>query len=486
MSRRDPSAAIAAVHNIGAEQALLGCVLRRDSAYFDIHNDINSPDFYDPRHRLIWETITKIASAKKGRFNADTVSDFLSRDTEAGNAVSRDYLEALIDAVADPSALRGYVESVVDLSRTRRMIAALREAERSLISRDPDMPLADVVEAINSNILDAGRLDRTTQRTLASYAEEVYIKLDALGSGKAKGDTFRWGLQAMDNACGPAIPGNFHVIGGRAEMGKTALALGVAMALAKQAPGAIIEMDMRGDTVAERAVSRITQIPANRITRGEVYDSGSMSKFADALYELHGLPIYLVAKPGLTREQIRAHCIGLSRRHGCRWFITDHLQIIGPSYRRQDDADIISHACKDQVILAKELNAVMIALSQLNSQGRDRDHDRPRPRDLMYYNSIEPHADLIVFPYRPEVAIRERQPPEGPIGDQKTDAAMQAWHQKLDAARNRAEIIVGKNRHGPSGISEHCDWNGPLMRFEALSWDREQARKLEAANKGAW
>jgi replicative DNA helicase len=465
--------AVPAVHNIGAEQALIGCVLRRDAVYFDVHNDISSTDFYDIRHRLIWETIGKIAAARKGRFNVATISDFLRSD-DGTEAVSRDYLEALLAA------------AVVDLARTRRMIVALREAERRLMHRDPEVSLSEVAEAIHADVLDAGRMSGVEHPTLAGYAEKTYLRLDAINNGRVSSRALRWGLKAMDDACGPATHGHLTVIGGRPEMGKTALALGVALSFASQEPGAFIELEMSGEGMADRAMSRLTNIPGYLITRGEAFDLKAMSRMADALCDLHGLPLYMVARKGLNIRQIRERMIGLNRRHGCRWFIIDHLQIIGKSYRRQDDSETIDEASKVLVNLAAELDAVVVVLSQVNSKNRDRDYDRPQPRDLMFYNSIEPHADLIIFPYRPEVALRERRPPQPVIGDKKQEQAMTDWKQALDAARNRAEIIVGKNRHGESGIWRDCDWNGEMMRFEALTWDREQARARERANQGSW
>lgn len=474
MSNRSSAPVNPAEYNIGAEQALLGCVLLRDASYFDVHNDISHRDFFDPRHRIIWQTITTLATMPKGRFNIATIGDFLKSDGK--DAIQRDYLEALADAVSDPSALKSYVQTVVDLSRTRALLASLRDGERKLLERIPAQPLAELVDQINGDVLDASRADSADDLTLADYARRSYQRIDNVSKGITKSDTFGWGLEAIDRQAGSAIPGHLTIIGGRSEMGKTALALGIALALGRQAPGAIFELEMRGEGLADRAMSRITNIPAERITRNEARTYDDLAAYVEAIEELEELPIYLVARPGLTREQIRARAIGLARRHGCRWFMVDHLQIIAKSDRRDGPGDTIDAACKDHAALAKELNAIWIDLSQVNSQSRDRDFDRPTPRDLMFFNSIEPHADLIMFPWRPEVSIRERKPPEPLAGDDKGERLIATWKLKIEAAKNKAEIVIGKNRHGKSGVWQECTWDGPRMRFERLAPDNRPYR----------
>jgi len=164
----------------------------------------------------------------------------------------------------------------------------------------------------------------------------------------------------------------------------------------------------------------------------------------------------------------------------------DHLQIIRASSRFENESETIDRACRELASLAKELDAVVVALSQLNSKARDREYDRPQSRDLMYFNSIEPHADLIVCPYRPEVAIAERRPPEPAVDDERGVKLLNEWRKKLKAAEGRAEIVVCKNRHGKSGIWEACSWNGPVMRFEGLSYERELARDRDAKRNSAF
>jgi replicative DNA helicase len=808
MSNRKREAASTADMNIPAEQSLLGCVLRRDQVFFEVHNDLEPADFADPRHQLIWKTIEKIASRAQGRFDAATVADFLQGTDES---VPRDYLDALADAVSDPSAIQQYVRTVVDLSRQRAMVQAMQDGITRLRMRAPDEALNEVVDEINGNVLDAGRADSSTQKTLGEFAELSYRRIEAVRFGHTKSVNLSWGLSAMDEACGPAIPGHLHVIGGRPEMGKalslcarvlladgqwkamgelmlgdrlasidgaasrisgifprgrrqvfnvrfrdgrttqacgehlwrvhhrhwdeprilttdavasllqrkryqrrlyidlvsghfgdpklqlpidpyvlgcllghssfresslrigsvdheviermqartgeakisatagdrhvysirssvpgppinwlmdalarmglegkrcdekfvpdiylqadrqsrlellrglmdtdghasygavefsstserlaldvqslarslgavarierrktrcfykgemrgqdsfrcrirheqaqdfftlprkmagatrvghntvtltfdsiepvgiretrciavthpsslyvtdgyivthnTALATTIALALGRQAPGGIIQLEMRGEAVADRSLSHLTDIPAWKITRNEAHNSGYLEKYADAIAELHRLPIRVEARPGLTTAQIRAKCIGMKRRYGCVWFIFDHIQIVQAAMRRADPSDTIDEFCRTTAALAKELDAVMIALSQVNSKNRDRDNDRPQPRDLMYYNSIEPHADVIAFPYRPEVALRERRPPEPMKDDTKAENLYFDWQQRMEAAKDKAEIICGKNRHGPSGEFRPCLWDGPTMRFKPL------------------
>jgi replicative DNA helicase len=463
MSSRRSKPAHAADTNIAAEQALLGCVLRRDTVFFEIHNELSEIDFADPRHKLIWSTVEKLATRAKGRFDAATVADFLHGKEES---VERDYLDALADAVSDPAAVSQYVRTVVDLSRQRAMIHAMEQGVAKLRMRGPDAVLSELVDEINGDVLDASRADNATQKTLGQFADASFRRIDEIRFGRSRGRNLRWGLPAMDQVCGPAIPGHLTIIGGRAQMGKTALALTVAMGMAQQAPGGIIELEMQGEGIADRALSYMTDIPAYKITQNLAYSE--MDTLAEAVSKLHKLPIRIEARPGLTVEQIRAKMIGMARRHGCAWFIVDHLQIIRATYRNQQQSEVIDDACMMLAQTAKELNAHMIALSQLNSKARDAADDRPDPRHLMYYNSIEPHADLIVFPYRPEVSLAERRPPEPTPGDDKSERLMVTWEDQMRLAKGRAEIICGKNRHGPSGLTEPMTWNGPMMRFESL------------------
>jgi replicative DNA helicase len=126
--------------------------------------------------------------------------------------------------------------------------------------------------------------------------------------------------------------------------------------------------------------------------------------------------------------------------------------------------------------LAKELNSVWVDLSQVNSTSRDIEHDRPKSRSLMWFNSIEPHADLIVFPWRPEVALAERKPAEPIPGNKAMEDAYATWKLRLDEARGKAEIVVAKNRHGESNVWEACGWDGATMQFTALRNSRQNDR----------
>lgn len=444
--------------NPEAECTLLGTILRHDAVFYEIHNDIAAEDFSDPRNQAIYRVVTKIAASARGRFSAATVRDFLASE-RLSPPIDDSYIDVLLASDFDQSEAPAFAKAISDLSRRRRAITAMRGGIDRLERLGPEIDLGVAIDEINGDILDAAQADTSSCKTLGEWAEESFRMQDDVFSGRRVSENLRWGLTAIDDTCGPMSPGDMAVMGGRPGAGKSALAGQVAECWGTQAPGVVFSLEMRGRGWANRSIAQEARIAGWRITRNLVNQIDQLEAMAVATEKLKALPVWIDDRSRLTIEQIRAKAIGLKRRHGIRWGILDYVQIVKASSRHQPKVDVIDHACEEIASLGKELDMVWLVLSQLNLRNRIDKYQRPVASDLMFFSSIEPHADVILFPFRPEVALAERQPSD-------RDKDYESWQQELMEARGKAEIINAKSRHGRGYQSQACRFNGDLMRFE--------------------
>jgi len=214
-------------------------------------------------------------------------------------------------------------------------------------------------------------------------------------------------------------------------------------------------------------MSMHADIPAWRINQAHVNEA-EIDRLLDAATALRSLPVWIDQRPRLAIDQIRARAIRYKHKHDIAWMIVDHLHLIRPSSKRQPPLEAINEIADELKQLSKSLDIGIVALGQLNRGVRDRDDSRPRASDLMYYSSIEPHADTIIFTHRPELALAERKP------DPSDDRKFADWTSRMEMVRGKAEVINAKRRQGEGYLTCECGFDGPQMRFFDLT---EKPRK---------
>lgn len=450
-------------YNIEAEQQILGALLMRDDIYHDIAADVGAEDFYDRGHQTVYRTVGQLVDTGK-RVNSAIVLDYL-RSADKGPRFDADYLDILMDAVVDLADTIHYARQVRDLARRRRWIDAAVDGIGKIGRLDPLTSAQSVIDEADIHVLSSSRIDNSAVRSLGEFAQLATSRaIDAMSKPSVSSSGIKWGLTAVDQVAGPLMPGKLGILGGRPGSGKSALAGQAAEHFGSQAPGFIQSLEMEGEDWATRAMSQHMDMPAWRIELAKINEDEA-ERLDEISRRLRKLPVWIDHSPRMDIERIRARAIRYKHKFGIKWMIVDHIHIIEPSYRRQERADITAKAAEEFKKMAKELGISILALAQMNKEVRSRDDGRPRSGDLMYYSSIEPHADFIIFTHRPEIAHAERKP------DMTNPDSVEAqkWSDKMAMLEGKAEIINGKRRSGRPYQTQECKFNGPTMRFLDLA-----------------
>ena len=288
------------------------------------------------------------------------------------------------------------------------------------------------------------------------------------------------GLRDLDIKMGGLQPSDLIIVAGRPGMGKTALATNIAYNVAKahraeiQADGTsksvnggivgFFSCEMSAEQLATRIIAERTGIPSSTIRRGGITE-GDFDKIRDYSIELQSLPFYVDETGGLSISQLTARARRLKRQKGLDLLVVDYIQLLQGSGKRGNDNRVqeVTEITTSLKALAKELNVPVIALSQLSRQVESRDDKRPQLSDLRESGSIEQDADVVIFVYRDEYYLANKEPRVGTPEYEK-------WQLDMSLVHGKAEVIIGKQRHGPTGTVE-LQFDAAVTRFGDLTHD---------------
>jgi replicative DNA helicase len=265
-------------------------------------------------------------------------------------------------------------------------------------------------------------------------------------------------------------------------MGKTSLATNIAFNIAKAyrrgrkpdgSEGAVgggvvgfFSLEMSAEQLAARILSEAAEVPSEQIRRGDMTE-GEFRRFVEAAKALEACPLFIDDTPALPISQLAARARRLKREHGLDVLFIDYLQLVRPATAKDSRVNEVSEITQGLKAIAKELDIPVIALSQLSRQVESRDDKRPQLSDLRESGSIEQDADVVMFVFREEY-YKEREKP----GDHDLEG-MAKWQEEMEKVHGRAEVIIGKQRHGPIGTVE-LSFEGRFTRFGNLakSWQQ--------------
>lgn len=451
-----------ALHNVQTEQQVLGAVLYKETVYFDVMEIIAAQDFHDERHAVIWQTIVALVSAGK-RVDSSGILDYVR--SAKGPKVTEEYVDLLADAFINPAEAIGAAKHLADLGKRRRFRDACLMAAKDVEVLDPRSDPTSAILGAESNILNATRVDTTSIRRIGEWGLSVFNRLAQVAEGERQSTGLTWGLTAVDNTCGPALPGKLIVVSGRPMEGKSAFLQQAAEHFAQQTPTVALSIEMDGIEWAERDLARRSLIGAWRLSRGKIQQA-DMDKLADHVFgdELRNLPFYVEETPRLTIDQIWTKAIRYKHQLGMGALLIDHLHIIAKRDRKMDPGEAVTENARGLKELAKKLNIPVVVLAQMNSGIRDRANWRPTSRDLLYYSSIEMHSDVVVFVHRPEVAHADRKPDE----TVEEGRALAKWQGIAEVLKGKAEFIQTKLRGAKSGQNQEARFIGEILKFEDI------------------
>ncbi len=470
-----------APHNIEAEQGLLGAILVNNDAFYRVSDFLEPKHFFEPLHQTIYETAGSLIRMGKVATPV-TLKTFLPAETDIGGMTVGQYLARLAAEATTIINAQDYGRTIYDLALRRDLIGIGEDMVNVAYEAPVDFaPRAQIEDAERRlyELAESGRYDGGFQRFAHALAVAVDMAAKAFQrDGKLSG--IATGLRDLDTKMGGLQPSDLIIIAGRPGMGKTSLATNIAYNVARAYRGEIqadgttravnggvvgfFSCEMSAEQLATRIIAERTGIPSSSIRRGGITEA-DFEKIRDYSIELQSLPFYVDETGGLSISQLTARARRLKRQKGLDLVVIDYIQLLQGSGKRGNDNRVqeVTEITTNLKALAKELNVPVIALSQLSRQVENRDDKRPQLSDLRESGSIEQDADVVMFVYREEYYLANKEPRAGTPEYAK-------WQTDLELAHGKAEVIIGKQRHGPTGTVE-LHFEASVTRFGDLSQD---------------
>jgi replicative DNA helicase len=448
--------------NIEAESGLLGTMLIDSSAYHRVADFLLPEHFFEPFHADLYAAIGKIIKAGRRATPAALKSIF-----EAGKVPSINQL-----ALTAPPARHApdYARLIYDMAMRRKLVELGEEIAAQAMDAEIDATPDSLIEQAEVALAAMAERGRAQERqlTAADAATEALNVIAAAYQRDGGMAGLPTGLTDLDYLTGGLSPSDLVIIAGRPSMGKTALACGIAHHNAQQGtPVGFFSLEMSAMQIMLRLIGQEVEISANRLRRGKI-DGIDYDRILEAAAPFAALPLTFDQSGGITVAQLCARARRMRRQHKVGLIVVDYLQLLSGNNKRQTNrvAEVseISAALK---ALAKELEIPVLALSQLSRLVESRDDKRPQLSDLRESGAIEQDADVVMFVYREEYYIAKKEP-------KKESAQHIEWEGEMVRARGKAELIVEKQRQGPTGTVE-AHFNAPLTRFQSLA-RQEQVR----------
>ncbi len=464
-------------HSIEAEQQLLGAILTNNDLYDRVASIIGPKHFYDPVHARIFETAAA-RIAKNNLASPVTLKAFFEEDEGLKELGGPAYLVRLAGAAISAYAVRDYAQMIYDLAVRRELIGLGRDiaskASRVEVDNEPREQIVEAEQALYQ-LAEQGQTESGFQSFLKAVTDAVNVANAAYqrDGGLAGVST---GLTDMDRKLGGLHRSDLLILAGRPSMGKTSLATNIAFNIAKAykrgtlpdgtegtVQGGVVgfySLEMSAEQLAARILSEAAEVPSEQIRRGDMTET-EFRRFVDAAKALEACPLYIDDTPALPISQLAARARRLKRTHGLDVLIVDYLQLVRGTGRSENRVNEISEISMGLKAIAKELDIPVIALSQLSRQVESREDKRPQLSDLRESGSIEQDADVVMFVFREEY-YKEREKP----GDHDLEA-MAKWTEEMERLHGKAEVVIGKQRHGPIGTVE-LSFEGQFTRFGNL------------------
>jgi replicative DNA helicase len=476
-----------APHNLEAEQALLGAILVNNEAFDRVSDFLKPEHFHETLHGRIFDVVTKLLRAGKVA-TPITLKTYLP-DLDLGGVTVPVYLVRLAQNATTIINAAEYGRTIYELALRRNLISIGEEmVNRAFDAPVDEGPRAQIEDAERKlyGLAESGRFEGGFQTfssalTMAIHMASEAYKRDGGLSGTATG------LHDFDQKLGGLQRSDLIILAGRPAMGKTALATNIAYNIAKawrgekQPDGAIktvnggivgfFSLEMSAEQLATRIVAEQSNIPSFKIRRGDITQD-EFSKLHQAVAEMQSVPLHIDQSGGISIAQLAARARRLKRQHGLDLLVVDYLQLLsGASKKGENRVQELTEITTGLKALAKELDVPIMALSQLSRQVEARDDKRPQLSDLRESGSIEQDADVVLFVFREEYYLQNKEPKPG------TEEFLK-WQTEMERVHGKAEVIIGKQRHGPTG-SVQLQFDANVTRFSNLAKEDYLPERLE-------
>lgn len=471
-------------HNLSAEAAVIGSILYDNNAFQRVADILRPTDFYAPAHEEIFSACQLLI--QNGRVaDGVTLREQFEKDERLTAIGGAQYLAELLDSAAFGPEVQDYARIIRDLAMRRELINIGAGVQSRAMVHNREADGAQQIEMAERQLFDLAERG-STGRGFSSFAEALTESLQMAEAafkrdGKIAGVATK--LRDLDNKLGGLHGSDLLILAGRPSMGKTSLATNIAYNIAddyrgeKQEDGssktvqggkvAFFSLEMSSEQLATRILAERTAINAHKIRQGDL-DKHDFETLREATQELQNLPLYIDDQGGISVSQLAARARRLHRSVGLDVIMIDYLQLLSGTGGKQSENRVqeVTQITTTLKALAKELNVPVVALSQLSRAVEQRDDKRPQLSDLRESGSIEQDADVVMFVYRQSYYLEREEP--GTDGTAEQSEKWTQWRAKMDEVYGKAEVIIGKQRHGPIGRVELA-FDANITRFGDLA-----------------
>ena len=438
--------------NIEAEQAVIGSILVSNEIYDEVSIVIDSKKFFDPIHVKIYETIEQLI-AKGLLANPITLKNFFENNEGLKELGGQEYLIKITKFSTAAKQAVDYANIVHEMHVRRELIKISESVLNESSTSDISISGEEIIQNTEKSLFDLAERGHFNQ-SFMKFENALNQTIEMAKSAYQNEDGIvgvPTGLTDLDSKLGGLHKQDLVIIAGRPSMGKTALATNIAFYAAKniekkgtKSTVAFFSLEMSSEQLSTRILSEQSRIRSNDIRRGKVSEK-EFEQFIETSKDIYDLPLYIDETPAITISAISNRSRRIKRLFGLELIVVDYIQLMRSGRKMEfNRVQEISEITQGLKALAKELDVPVLALSQLSRQVEQRDDKKPQLSDLRESGSIEQDADVVMFVFR-EAYYQERKEPT--VGTMEHAE----WQQKMDEISSLAEIMIGKQRHGPTG-----------------------------------
>ena len=437
-------------NNIEAEQAVIGSILVSNEMFDEINIIIESNNFYDPMHQKIFESIENLIF--KGMLaNPITLKNYFEDEKDDLNVP--EYLVKITKFSTSARQAIEYSKIIYDMFVRRELIKISEQTVDDVKLNELDTNGQNIIEKTEKSLYELAEKG-SYNSNIIKFDEAMKQTIDmASAAYKNEGGIVGvpTGLRDLDYKLGGLHQSDLIIIAGRPSMGKTSLATNIAFNAAKnlQDSGkkssiAFFSLEMSSEQLSTRIISEQARISSNDIRQGRISDD-QFDKFLETSKDIADLPLYIDETPALSIAAMSNRARRIKRRSGLDMIVVDYIQLMrGTTFNKDGRVQEISQITQGLKAIAKELAVPVVALSQLSRQVEQRDDNKPQLADLRESGSIEQDADVVMFVYREAYYLQRKEPRAATVEHAE-------WQAKMNEVAHLAQLIIGKQRHGPIG-----------------------------------
>ena len=455
--------------NIEAEQALIGSVLVNNDIIDEISSIISSSTFYDPAHTKIYEVIETLNN--KGMIaNPITLKNFFEKDNMLDEVGGTEYLVKLTRFSSSTKQAVDYAKIIHEMFLRRELVLISDKLSNdTLNANDQEQNAEDIIESAEKSLFDLAERGSFSQSYIKfNQAIDQTIQMATMAMQSDQGIVgIPTGLTDLDEKLGGLHKSDLIILAGRPSMGKTALATNIAynasqhiLKRQEKSSVAFFSLEMSSEQLSTRILSEQAKIRSDDIRRGKVNEE-EINRYIETSRNIYNLPLFIDETPAITIATLSNRARRMKRLFGLSLIVVDYIQLMRSSSNKNDGrVQEISEITQGLKALAKELSVPVLALSQLSRAVEQRDDKQPQLADLRESGSIEQDADVVMFVYREAYYLERKQPKLGSIEHAE-------WQSKMNDVNGLADIILGKQRHGPTGVVK-VEFEGIYTKFKDL------------------